>query len=77
MTTTLKRCTSRRTPFGDPCDQEAVITVLIGCVHEHLKEVSLCQQSVESLAHGTSACIACFEVDGHVCEMSLLREVTS
>lgn len=55
------------------CDQEPVISVVVGCVHEHLSHKSACQHHAEPLAKGLVMCRHCFCADGHRCEMHLLR----
>lgn len=59
------------------CDGEPVITVMAGCVHEHLVELAACQWHVESLANDAQFCGACVRVDGHLCELILLKEATA
>lgn len=58
-----------------PCGAEAVITVVVGCVHEHLLHRPLCQHHVERLANGRVICAHCEDVDGHRCELHLLGEI--
>lgn len=57
------------------CGAKAVITVTVGCVHEHLLHRPLCQRHVERLANGRITCGSCEVVDGHLCELHLLREI--
>jgi hypothetical protein len=68
-------CNVRKTFRGTTCTGSSVITVLTGCVHEHVAERSVCQHHVEALANGRLYCHACLAVDGHTCEMALIREV--
>lgn len=70
-----EHCTSIEASDGLRCDGEAVIAVLVGCVHEHVGIRSACRFHVEGLAHGRQDCRPCFDADGHACEMHLLREV--
>ncbi|WP_433364281.1 hypothetical protein [Streptosporangium sp. CA-115845] len=63
---------------GDPgllCGRDVVITLVVGCVHEHLLRRPLCQFHVERLANGRVICGHCFDADGHRCELHLLREI--
>ena len=68
------RCPVRQ-PSGHLCGAETVISMLVGCVHEHLRVVGACQFCVEILATGRAACIPCRQVDGHECEVVVLKEV--
>lgn len=69
-------CPMKR-PSGHLCGAETVISVLVGCVHEHLRVVSTCQYCVEVLALGGVACVPCRQVDGHFCEVVVLKEVST
>jgi hypothetical protein len=52
-----------------------VLTAIVGCVHEHIGEQSVCQYDAASLAHGLMHCLDCLLVDGHACVVHVLREV--
>lgn len=86
MTATLSELDLSAAAFGDSCmvgprepearcDAKAVITVTVGCVHEHLLHRAFCQYHVERLANGRVKCGHCWSADGHDCEMHLLREI--
>lgn len=70
-----RTCTMTADPSSPPCGQKAVVTVTVGCVHEHLVEESVCEFDVEVLARGRGSCTECFDVDGHRCEVFVLAEV--
>lgn len=70
-----ERCTSISEFAGLRCKRDTVVTVTVGCVHEHIGSRSVCQHHVEGLANGRVGCWQCFEVDGHFCEMNVIAEV--
>lgn len=56
------------------CDGEPVIAVTVGCVHEHLVQLTACQWHVESLAKDVRFCGPCVLTDGHLCVLVLIKE---
>lgn len=68
-------CTTFAFPGAAPCGHAAVLTGLVGCVHEHICDISVCQYCVERLAQGGVHCLRCREVDGHECELVFLAEI--
>lgn len=62
------RCRFSGTRGDGTCGQQAVITVTVGCVHEHVSEdVPVCQYHVEEVAVGDAYCAACWLHDAHDC----------
>ncbi|MFG2076941.1 hypothetical protein [Nonomuraea maritima] len=58
------------------CGSEVVMRATVGCVHEHLEDVAVCQHHVEDLAVGEVFCTPCYGYGpGHSCSVSLLAEI--
>ena len=65
-----KGCAFSGTGPDGTCGVEAVITATSGCVHEHIHiDTPVCQYHVEEVAEGDAYCYACFDRDGHDCQL--------
>lgn len=56
------------------CTRQAVIVLLMGCVHEHMGDTPVCQFHVQGAADGELLCPDCYE--HHACRLEALAEVT-
>jgi hypothetical protein len=72
----LGRCPWTDLRTGARCEGDAVIVLLVGCLHEHSRELASCQYHVESIALGYVACRPCRDVDGHFCELQVMKDMT-
>ncbi|MFC6581761.1 hypothetical protein [Planomonospora parontospora] len=59
------------------CSRDAVVVLLLGCVHEHLGETPLCQFHVREVADGWVWCPECDTAPGrrHRCRLEVLADV--
>lgn len=53
---------------GRLCGDPATRTVRVGCVHEHVRDVPVCDGCADGLAEGLGVCLQCFGgADPHEC----------
>ncbi|MEU4511737.1 hypothetical protein AB0G05_19775 [Nonomuraea wenchangensis] len=68
-------CVIRGGPHEEECGGEVVVRLVAGCIHEHLLRAEACQYHVQELAERRTACVLCFDGDGHRCVVEVLGEL--
>lgn len=58
---------------GHNCGQDVTQVMTTGCIHEHVRESSLCDQHAADARAGRMGCTECFDVDGHRCAIHVLE----
>src|SRR5262249_30874370 len=61
-------------PSREMCGREVVLRGTVGCEHEHLEDIAVCQFHIEELAYGELWCTPCYDAE-HVCPITLLAEI--
>lgn len=64
-------CAVTRHPANRVCGDPAVVRIVIGCRHEHIKETDACQWDADNLLSGDKVrgfCMSC-EGLGHICTL--------
>lgn len=55
---------------GSSCDAPATIRYAVGCVHEHIREIAVCEDSARIIEHSRGYCRSCFNgPDPHECRL--------
>ncbi|MEQ4723804.1 hypothetical protein [Nonomuraea sp. B19D2] len=62
--------------LDERCTRAAVIVLLMGCVHEHVGHISVCQFHVQRAADGDLLCPHCYASGELTCPLEALAEVT-
>ncbi|MFG1709201.1 hypothetical protein ACFLIM_39020 [Nonomuraea sp. M3C6] len=64
-------------PDDEPCTRQAVMVLLMACVHEHMGHTPVCQFHVQCAADGELLCPDCHaSAKHHACRLEALAEVT-
>lgn len=65
-------------PDDEPCGRDAVMVLLMACVHEHMGDTPVCQFHVQCAADGELLCPECYRAAGqpHSCRLEALAEVS-
>jgi len=60
------------------CGNPATRWLVFGCVHEHLPDGPYCEQCatrwVRQAAKNVLTCRACYQADGHRCQVTVVRD---
>ncbi|MEV0149717.1 MULTISPECIES: hypothetical protein [unclassified Nonomuraea] len=72
-----QRCVILDSP-DELCTRQAVMVLLMACVHEHMGHTPVCQFHVQCAADGELLCPDCYESaeKHHACQLEALAEVT-
>jgi hypothetical protein len=69
-------CVVVEMPGDESCDRDAVLVLMVGCVHEHMGYTPVCQFHVESAADGVLLCPYCYAAGETTCHLQAVGEVS-
>ncbi len=54
-----------------PCHRQAVRPITVGCVHEHVRTLQVCQDCFDITAKHTQGCLPCWKAE-HWCALQVV-----
>ena len=68
----MSEACNARNYFGDLCGAEAVEQAVVGCIHEHVKQIASCEQHVIHHEDFGADCWECWDgSDSHLCRLAV------